>query len=352
MEFTGERVIPGSTDPDLFNEHVARYDFVEPLVDGRCVLDAGCGVGYGSDRLARRASSVTAFDISLTPLLESHSTHEVANVNACQGNCEYLPVRSTSFDVIVAFEVIEHLQAPDVFLKEAARVLTPAGQLIVSTPNRDYSTESRNKSNPFHMHEFSYVEFHEALEKHFKHVTFFFENHNNAITFTPLTVKEIRATLEPATAPEPEHAHFFVAICSHRTPCDSPAFVYLPQSGNVLRNREKHIHLLEEELRQKEAWLNKYREKQKEAQEVIDDLEKENEDKISWAKRIEENYTKQLKERTDWAQNLDRELNESVKELALANKELAKVYASLAYRIGRRLGLAPPPRPPQTKVDP
>lgn len=376
MEFTGERVIPGLTAPDLFNEHIARYDFVAPLVDEQCVLDAGCGVGYGSERLARCASSVVAFDIALPPLLESHSICEATNVSECQGNCERLPFRSTSFDVVVAFEAIEHLQEPDAFLNETARVLKPSGQLIVSTPNRDYSIESRNESNPFHVHEFSYIEFREALEKHFKHVTFFFENHSNAITFAPLTVESIRATLESDTTPQPEHAHFFVAICSDRVLRDLPAFVYLPQSGNVLRDREQHIHLLEKELAQKEMWLNKYLTEQKVAQKVIDDLQKENEDRVAWARQIEENYTEQLEERTNWAQGLDHELNKSIKELTKVreefteelteareeltkvgekltkvSEELAKVYASYAYRIGRRLGLAPPPPAPKTEVD-
>ena len=200
MEFTGERVVPGRTDPDLLNEHIARYDFAKTLVGGRCVLDAGCGVGYGSERLARCASLVTAFDIALDPLFESRSTYGVMNVNECQGDCARLPFLSGSFDVVVAFEAIEHLQDPGTFLEEATRVLLPSGQLIVSTPNRDYYAESRSEPNPFHVCEFSYAEFREKLEKYFEHVTFFFENHNNAITFTPLEVKGIRATLEPAVS--------------------------------------------------------------------------------------------------------------------------------------------------------
>ena len=53
MEFTGERVVPGQTDVDLMNEHLARYGFAESLVAGKRVLDAGCGVGYGAARLGR-----------------------------------------------------------------------------------------------------------------------------------------------------------------------------------------------------------------------------------------------------------------------------------------------------------
>ena len=45
MEFTGERVVPGKVDPDLFNEHLCRYHFARPLVEGRYALDVGCGTG-------------------------------------------------------------------------------------------------------------------------------------------------------------------------------------------------------------------------------------------------------------------------------------------------------------------
>ena len=366
----------------------------------RRVLDAGCGVGYGAERLARRAATVTALDIALAPLLESRSQYGDANIRQCRGDCAGLPFRSESFDVVVAFEAIEHLRDPGAFLEEAARVLVASGQLIVSTPNRDYYAESRAEPNPFHVREFNYREFREELEQRFPHVTLFLENHNNAITFTPLEVKGVRTTLEPA-APEPEQAHFFVAVCSRKPLYGSPAFVYLPQSGNILRDREKHIRLLKEEVIRKEQWLAEsanglkqldetYRNEQHEAQEAITALEKENEEKIQWAQEIEERYAKDLAERTEWARaleadveeargnfsRLEAECNEMVaklkallaeseaqvtertawaqrldRELTEAREQLTKIYASPAYRVGRRLGLAPLPPPPKTESD-
>ena len=400
MEFTGERVVPGQTDADLLNEHVARYGFAESLVSERRVLDAGCGVGYGAERLARRAASVTALDIASAPLYESRTKYGAGTVSQCQGDCAWLPFRSGSFEVVVAFEAIEHLQDPGAFLDEAARVLVPSGQLIVSTPNRDYYAESRTEPNPFHIREFHYNEFREELEQRFPHVTLFLENHNNAITFTPLEVKGVRTTLEPAV-PEPAQAHFFVAVCSRQPLYGSPAFVYLPQSGNVLRDREKHIHLLRDEVMQKEKWLVQatdelkeldeiYRKEQLEAQEAITTLENENEEKIRWAEEIEERYTSELAERTKWAESLEEDVTEARgnfarleaerneivgklkglwddaeaqvtertewarrldRELKEAHEQLAKIYASPAYRLGRRVGLAPLPPAPQSESE-
>ena len=173
MEFTGERVVPGQTDPDLMNEHLARYCFAEALAGQKRVLDAGCGLGYGSARLARRTQDVFALDNAFEPLLQASTQYEPEGVRFAQGDVTSLPFRSESFDVVVAFEVIEHLENWQGFLAEMERVLAPAGQLIVSTPNRLYYAETRSEPNLYHVHEFDYQEFQSERQKFFPHVTIF-----------------------------------------------------------------------------------------------------------------------------------------------------------------------------------
>jgi len=73
-EFTGERVIPGQVEVDLWNEHVARYVFAARYARGRRVLDAGCGSGYGAVRLALNASSVWGVDVAEEALADRKST--------------------------------------------------------------------------------------------------------------------------------------------------------------------------------------------------------------------------------------------------------------------------------------
>ena len=388
IEFTGERVVPGQTDSDLMNEHLARYCFAEALVGQKRVLDAGCGLAYGSARLARRAQDVFALDNAFDPLRQVRGQYETAGVRFAQGDVTSLPFRSGSFDVVVAFEVIEHIENWQGFLTEVERVLKPSGQLIVSTPNRLYYGETRTEPNLFHVHEFDYEEFQSELQKFFPHVTVFLENHSNAITFTPLNVQGVRTILE-SNSHKPEEAHFFLAACSKQPLFGSPAFVYLPESGNVLREREHHIDLLDDEIKQKEKWLaettselkqldEEYRREQKLAQQTIAELEQQNEQKTQWAEQLEADYSQELQKRTEWAEKLDAELKQAWDnyrgieqelkkciallddaenrviertewaqrldgELEQASKQLALLYASPAYRLGRRLRLAPAP---------
>jgi len=61
VEFTGERVIPGQVNDDLWSEHIARYAYARRYAEGRRALDAGCGTGYGSAELALGVFAQHAF---------------------------------------------------------------------------------------------------------------------------------------------------------------------------------------------------------------------------------------------------------------------------------------------------
>ena len=238
MDFTGERLLPEVSDPDLRNEHLARYCFAEPLAQGKRVLDAGCGVGYGAGRLAGLAATVYALDNSSEALRQGKCSY--AGVEFVQGDCTRLPFQGASLDLVLAFEVIEHLHSWPRLLREAARTLTPSGMFVVSTPNRTYYNCSRDEPNPFHVYEFDDAEFRAALVETFSYCVVFLQNHAPAIAITHGNSKRARTYLEAAEN-DPTTAHFFVAVCS-RSPLDLPAdLVYIPHSGNILRERELHV---------------------------------------------------------------------------------------------------------------
>jgi SAM-dependent methyltransferase len=81
-----------------------------------------------------------------------------------QANLADLPLADASVDVVVNFQVIEHLWDQAQFVAECARVLRPAGLLMVSTPNRVTFSPGRDTPiNPFHTRELNADELSELL---------------------------------------------------------------------------------------------------------------------------------------------------------------------------------------------
>ena len=98
-EFTGERVIPGQVDINLWNEHVARYAFASRLSRNKRVLDAGCGTGYGSNELARYANFTCGIDLGVEAVRYGAETFHKPNLFWAQGSCTGLPFRDASFEL-------------------------------------------------------------------------------------------------------------------------------------------------------------------------------------------------------------------------------------------------------------
>ena len=133
-----ERFVPGTADGELMEvEHFARYRWASQLVAGRRVLDAGCGVGYGSALLADAgAAEVVGLDLS-AKAVHAAAQGVPANATFVTGDVHTLAFEDERFDVVVCFEVIEHVEAQDEVIAELARVLAADGVLVVSSPNRD-----------------------------------------------------------------------------------------------------------------------------------------------------------------------------------------------------------------------
>ena len=169
LEFTGERYVPG-TAGEIAHEHWHRYAFARRFVEGRRVLDAACGEGYGTALLADGAAHVAGVDIDAVTLSHARTAYaDRTNVTFVEGSAAALPLADASIDVVVSFETIEHLEVADQsrMLAEFARVLVPGGALIVSSPNRPEYSDARNYVNPFHLHELDRDELARLLAPHF-----------------------------------------------------------------------------------------------------------------------------------------------------------------------------------------
>ena len=334
-EFTGERLIPGQVDVDLLNEHLARYAFAARLAHGKRVLDAGCGAGYGSAELAGQAASVTGADVAASAVDFARANYHLPNLAFEQASCGQLPHPDGCFDLVVAFEVIEHLEAWREFLLDARRVLAPSGQLVVSTPNKLYYTESRglHGANPFHVHEFDFAEFRGALEAVFPHVTLFLENHVEGVTFQPHQPGDTIETRVDAGDAAPDESHFFLAVCAHRPQVGNPTFVYIPRAANVLREREHHIGLLEGELAQKNQWLEKAHQDLAEFEvaqrKLLGELEKSNQ----WADALSHELEERRARVKELQQELAREQENAQEQIRGMERQFASLEQDLVQKI-------------------
>jgi 2-polyprenyl-3-methyl-5-hydroxy-6-metoxy-1,4-benzoquinol methylase len=102
-------------------------------VEGKDILEVGCGSGTIVKRLLETGKNVTAIDIGKQFVSFCHSKYGTACF--CKTDAQYLPFSDNSFDTIVCSEVIEHLDNPEKTLKEFNRVLRQKGKLVLTTPN-------------------------------------------------------------------------------------------------------------------------------------------------------------------------------------------------------------------------
>lgn len=167
------------TPPWLRHEHIGRYQWVSQFAQRRTVLDAACGIGYGSQMLLQKgAARVYAFDLADEALAEArHRLAGSAKAIVHSADVTRLPLSNREVDLYVSFETIEHVADDDAVVAEAARVLRPEGVFVCSTPNRlvvspGNRLESR-PSNQFHLREYDRRELENLLAKRFDSVEWY-----------------------------------------------------------------------------------------------------------------------------------------------------------------------------------
>lgn len=139
-------------------DHVQRYDFaLGALAPKSRVLDVACGIGYGSEVLSEAGHVVIGADVSYEALMSARTRSR----RIVQADARKVPIRSESIDAIVTFETIEHMAEPKRFVSEMARVLTPNGLLILSTPWPDLPVLV--PTSPYHVREYTDGEIDEFL---------------------------------------------------------------------------------------------------------------------------------------------------------------------------------------------
>ncbi len=105
---------------------------VDLTVDGRSIVEIGCGTGRNTEWLATRASTITALDFSEEMLHRAQTRVRDPRVRFVQHDVRTTwPLPADSADVIIAMLILEHVEHLETVFAEAVRTLKPNGELFI-----------------------------------------------------------------------------------------------------------------------------------------------------------------------------------------------------------------------------
>jgi len=145
-EITSDKI---QSDNPIHQRLLKAYYLALPFINGD-VLELGVGEGRGLAIVGSEAKSFTAVDKIGESLERLRPLYP--DVHFIKANIPPLKeIESGSFDVVISFQVIEHIRKDKLFLEEIARVLRPGGKCLITTPNRKMSLTR----NPWHVREYT-----------------------------------------------------------------------------------------------------------------------------------------------------------------------------------------------------
>ncbi|HMA86624.1 MAG TPA: bifunctional 2-polyprenyl-6-hydroxyphenol methylase/3-demethylubiquinol 3-O-methyltransferase UbiG [Desulfosalsimonadaceae bacterium] len=120
-----------------------RLDYINARtrLDGREILDVGCGGGILSEALAKSGGRVIGIDLADSALSAARAHREVSglSIEYRQATVESIAAESPGrFDVITCMELLEHVPDPRSILGACERLVKPNGSIFLSTINRTW----------------------------------------------------------------------------------------------------------------------------------------------------------------------------------------------------------------------
>lgn len=159
---TAERVsATDMSDNYVFQRSLLAYLRAAELVSGS-VLEVGAGMGYGIEHIAPKAEhymTIDKFPVDIDPLWTNVSFQQM-EIPPLTGMAD------NTYDYVVSFQVIEHIEDDSAYTKEIHRVLKPGGKFIVTTPNKMMSITR----NPWHVREYTIDDLKGLVGKYFTKV--------------------------------------------------------------------------------------------------------------------------------------------------------------------------------------
>jgi SAM-dependent methyltransferase len=122
--------------------------------------------------LAEKAESVQGWDYSAAAIEMAQQHYQTSNAVFYVVDAEKEFPKNKKFNAVVSFETIEHLESPEHFINEVAKILTEDGRLVLSTPFVDFRGFSGRK---FHKKEMTSRQLYKLLSQRFSHIQFFIQ---------------------------------------------------------------------------------------------------------------------------------------------------------------------------------
>jgi len=133
---------PESEFKPLHDINPLRLDYIDRLagLQGKRVLDVGCGGGLLAEGMAAREADVTGIDMGKAPLTVArlHQHESGLDIDYRQATAEQLASEQPgSFDIVTCLEMLEHTPDPAAVITACARLIRDDGYIILSTINRN-----------------------------------------------------------------------------------------------------------------------------------------------------------------------------------------------------------------------
>ncbi len=160
---TAERSSHTDVSDNFVNaRHILTYEHALQYIKGN-VLEVGSGEGYGIEIVIPHTTHYTAID--KYPIETAHLEGK-SFVFKQMEIPPFTGLEDNSFDTVISFQVIEHIENDKEFVKEIYRVLKPGGLALIATPNIKMSLTR----NPWHVREYSQIELENLITAYFGNV--------------------------------------------------------------------------------------------------------------------------------------------------------------------------------------